>query len=532
MQKLKSHVPVIRSSCMPLLWVIFLTLSVAAQPVLAQPVKIMPIGDWTEGTDGLVSYRYDLWFDLTDAGYDVDFVGSACAQRDFPNLDLYPKYLTDFDCDHEGVSSAFSSDYEKFASDYVEIAKLASAAYEPDIVLIWLGAYDIAVRRASGVALADSAIRDTINGIRSVVPGVTLLLGLVHRVPVLRPADVDALNDAITTIVSELDTPQSPVIAVDHVTGFDSGSMLNDDVHHNRVGETWVANNWFKVLANILPTPTAEPFQINSGLRGAWYNPDTEGQGVLLDLEPENQFMFLSWFTFTPADSDDPFEQHWYTAQGNYTGSEAELVVYETLGGKFDEPGEVDITPVGETTISFSDCSVGQMSYTIDPQGLTGSFPLQRAIPGSENVCDQQQAISTQSVDINAGMDGAWFDENTSGQGYLIDVHTNSGGSKFIFVAWFTYGDDMMSGQRWLTAQGNFEGSSASIDVYETTGGSFDDSKLVNIDKVGTMVLDFQDCNNALLTYSLTDDGLNNSIAISRAIPGSQVMCEELAGAD
>ena len=90
----------------------------------------------------------------------------------------------------------------------------------------------------------------------------------------------------------------------------------------------------------------------------------------------------------------------------------------------------------------------------------------------------------------------------------------------------------MMSGQRWLTAQGNFEGSSASIDVYETTGGSFDDSKLVNIDKVGTMVLDFQDCNNALLMYSLTDDGLNNSIAISRAIPGSQVMCEELAGAD
>jgi hypothetical protein len=43
----------------------------------------------------------------------------------------------------------------------------------------------------------------------------------------------------------------------------------------------------------------------------------------------------------------------------------------------------------------------------------------------------------------------------------------------------------------------------------------------VNIDKVGTMVLDFQDCNNALLMYSLTDDGLNNSIAISRAIPGS-----------
>ena len=46
------------------------------------------------------------------------------------------------------------------------------------------------------------------------------------------------------------------------------------------------------------------------------------------------------------------------------------------------------------------------------------------------------------------------------------------------------------------------------------------------------MTIDFQDCNNALLTYSLTEEALNNSIAISRAIPGSQALCEELAGAD
>ncbi|MFC1720330.1 FG-GAP repeat protein [Pseudomonadota bacterium] len=279
----------------------------------------------------------------------------------------------------------------------------------------------------------------------------------------------------------------------------------------------------------------AEP--INAGHAGTWFNPATSGQGQLIDVEPESQFMFLSWFTFTDADSDHPSEQHWFTAQGNYTGNKAELVVYETLGGKFDDAKEVNINAVGTATLSFTDCGLGRMNYTIDTLGLSGSFPMQRAIPGSDNLCQQRQSMTTQSmttqsVDINGGMDGVWFDPSTPGQGFLIDATPDPEGGNFIFVAWFTYGDDTASGQRWLTAQGSFEGSTAAIDVYETTGGSFDDSQAVSSDKVGTMTIDFQDCSNALLSYELTDEALSNSIAISRGIPGAQALCEELAGAD
>ena len=46
------------------------------------------------------------------------------------------------------------------------------------------------------------------------------------------------------------------------------------------------------------------------------------------------------------------------------------------------------------------------------------------------------------------------------------------------------------------------------------------------------MTIDFQDCGNALLVYELTDEGLSNSIAISRVIPGAQALCEELAAVD
>jgi hypothetical protein len=281
-----------------------------------------------------------------------------------------------------------------------------------------------------------------------------------------------------------------------------------------------------------LPDGIGQGFQINAGHAGAWFNPETSGQGQFIDVEPENQFMFISWFTYTDAASDHPFEQRWLTAQGNYSGNIAELDLWETLGGRFDDPQEVTRTRIGEVTLSFNDCEQGLMSYNIDEEELLGEFPLNRVIGGSGNVCEGLSGNATQAVDINAGMDGAWFDFDTPGQGFFIDAHPDAEGDKFIFVSWFTYGEQTASGQRWLTAQGDFEGSTAEIDVWETTGGSFDDPEPINRTKVGTMSLDFTDCSNAQLTYSLPADSAEGDIAITRVIPGSQTLCEELAGAE
>jgi len=520
-QKLKLHRPVIRSLRLSLLWLIFLTLLAVAQPVLAEPVKIMPFGVWTEGIRHRATYRYDLWFNLIDAGFDVDFVGSKTNTSDGPRLDWYPKYLTEFDRDHQGYGSTF-------ASDLVGSAQIVSARHQPDIVLLWLGAYDLYQPGGGSVKLA---IPEIIENFRSEVPGVTILLGLTHYVPALKEAHVDALNNVITTIASELDTPQSPIILVDHYTGFDVGSMMmGDGVHHNRVGEARVAQNWFEVLADILPDFEPEPFQINTGHAGAWFNPETPGQGQLIDVEPESKFLFLSWFTFTDAASADPNEQHWFTAQGNYSGDSADLIVYETLGGRFDDPKEVSTDPVGVASLSFADCSLGQMSYSIETWDVEGSFPMQRAIPGTENVCQELAGLNTEPLDENDGWDGAWYDEETPGQGFLIDAHPNPEGDDFIFVAWFTYGDGTASGQRWLTAQGPLVGTAADLVVYETTGGSFDAPITDETNPVGTITIDFTDCSHALLTYMLTDEGLEESIQIQRTIPGTDALCQELNG--
>ena len=229
----------------------------------------------------------------------------------------------------------------------------------------------------------------------------------------------------------------------------------------------------------------------------------------------------------TEAGSDHPNELQWYTAQGKYSGNSAELGLYESLGGKFRDPQVVSTNKVGTVTLDFDDCQNGTMSYQLDEGGPVGTIPLERVVPGSANLCQEAEGSSTQAVGINHGMDGAWFDPNTSGQGFFFDVHATAEGERYIFVSWFTYGEDTASGQRWLTAQGTFEGSAAAIDVYETSGGSFDDPQAVEVVKAGTMTIDFADCATAELSYTL-DEGLEGTIDITRVVPGGQALCEVL----
>ena len=139
---------------------------------------------------------------------------------------------------------------------------------------------------------------------------------------------------------------------------------------------------------------------------------------------------------------------------------------------------------------------------------------------------------SLQAVDINVGMDGGWYEPATSGQGFFIDVHDNGQGGNFVFVSWFTYGETTASGRRWLTAEGHLEGSTAELVIYDTNGGIFDDATPPESEIVGSMTLDFIDCDNALLTYSITDEDLEGEIPITRVVPLGEAYCEELVGAE
>ena len=368
-------------------WSTLVVLLTFAQAAHGQAVKILPLGDsTTSGIRDYVSYRYDLWFDLFDAGFEVDFVGGETSPFS-PNTDWYPLYLTSFDRHHAGISGHRTDELANSAANL-------AATHQPDIVLLWAGLNDIVSQGSAGVDNARAGLRDIIEDIRGAVPGVTILMGLIPPFDADNARFLEPLNEAITDLAAELDNPQSPVIIVDHYTGYSIESMTFDDVHQNRTGEAWVANNWFEVLAGILAGDT--PFPINAGLNDAWFNPLTNGQGFFVNVFPDIGQVFVGWFTY---DTERPPEDviailgesghRWLSAQGPFNGDTATMDVYLSSGGVFDseEPAVGPPENIGTMTITWTDCNSAEVTYDLPGLGLSGTIPIQRIVLDNIALC-------------------------------------------------------------------------------------------------------------------------------------------------
>ncbi len=122
---------------------------------------------------------------------------------------------------------------------------------------------------------------------------------------------------------------------------------------------------------------------INPGLNGSWYNPQTDGQGLLLDVIASQQSLFAAWFTFERPDhqfSPNDTGARWLTAFGSYAGATATLSIQNSTGGVFSAPSQVIGTDVGTATLNFVSCTQASLEYAIDG-GPTGSIPLRRLTP-------------------------------------------------------------------------------------------------------------------------------------------------------
>ena len=137
---------------------------------------------------------------------------------------------------------------------------------------------------------------------------------------------------------------------------------------------------------------------------------------------------------------------------------------------------------------------------------------------------------------INAGITDAWFDPDTPGQGFFIIVWEGIGQ---VFMGWFTYDaerppDDLQAiigepGHRWLTAQGPFEGDTALLDVFVSSGGVFDAPvpAVGPSEQDGTVELLFSGCNAGKVTYDIPSASLSGEIAIERIVPDNVALCQE-----
>ncbi|MEM9303616.1 MAG: hypothetical protein AAGE01_15970 [Pseudomonadota bacterium] len=126
----------------------------------------------------------------------------------------------------------------------------------------------------------------------------------------------------------------------------------------------------------------AQSIPINEGLSGAWFDPETSGQGVLFDVVPAENLVFMAWFTYETASGKlGPTEARWLTAQGGIDGTRAVLVVNNTTGGAFDDPTPVETAPVGSATVEFLSCTTALLEFDFPDDGLAGAINLVRLAP-------------------------------------------------------------------------------------------------------------------------------------------------------
>lgn len=151
-----------------------------------------------------------------------------------------------------------------------------------------------------------------------------------------------------------------------------------------------------RITPNISCTPSGTPATINQDFlrSGAWYDPNTSGQGLFMELNPAVPVVFGGWYTYAPAGQSVPQpRQRWYTLQslnggyvpGNHLMS---LGIFETVGGEFNTPVGPGNTPqtnqVGTASIQITSCTTLQLGYTFtggSSAGLSGTLNLVRAGP-------------------------------------------------------------------------------------------------------------------------------------------------------
>lgn len=205
-------------------------------------VNIMPLGaSRVQGFRPIhESYRYELWKDLIDGGWSVDFVGS---QRDIALYESYENFC--FDYDHEGHGGWTSVQINNNIESWLNQSKT------PDIVLFSSPGGNDALQGASFETILPN-INSIIDKIQAHNPNVTILIeqmapGKSSFMNNELTAAFEQIHVMITQIANDQTTTNSKVIAVDMATGF-SDDFLADNVHYNAKGAKFVAARYYDKL--------------------------------------------------------------------------------------------------------------------------------------------------------------------------------------------------------------------------------------------------------------------------------------------
>jgi hypothetical protein len=195
--------------------------------------------------------------------------------------------------------------------------------------------------------------------------------------------------------------------------------------------------------------------------------------------------------------------------------------------------------------VSFRGNQTDRDSYHVAISGngrsVAFSSGATNLVPGDGN--SEQDVFATDNPHlfrVNAGLNDAWYDPETPGQGFQMTVLPLT---QKMFVTWVTFDSERPSGsvpsrlggagQRWLTAYGPYEGRKAVLEVSSTTGGVFDAAEPVpESQSSGTLTVDFTTCTNGTVSYDLSPIDQRRQIPVQRISLENVPMCELLKDLD
>ncbi|HEX6138768.1 MAG TPA: hypothetical protein VF059_14030 [Casimicrobiaceae bacterium] len=317
---------------------------------------------------------------------------------------------------------------------------------------------------------------------------------------------------------SGVDEITLPALPTDGATAIDRNGNPVPATPKNFAGATVTLN----------PSPPAGPDLNQHGLTGSWFEPATSGQGIEVEffpnlVAPGTAAVQGAWFTFDVAPAGGADRQRWYTFSGDgHSGAAGvPVTIFQNVGGNFDAPPKTSATPVGSGVLAFTDCTSGTFTYMFS-DGRTGTIPLTRLLP---NVTCTVGSAPPTSADF--ALSGNWFDDATSGQGFVFEVNP---ASPFFFLTWYTYAPAGQTagaaGQRWYTGQASYTPGSRSMTMplFASTGGVFDQptNPPPPNPQVGTATVSFASCTLAQVQYKFTGGtsaGRSRTIALTRIGP-------------
>jgi hypothetical protein len=280
-----------------------------------------------------------------------------------------------------------------------------------------------------------------------------------------------------------------------------------------RVGNLQVGAGWGSSVLELADAGrAASTVRANQdGVSGAWYAPWSSGQGLVLEWIADARTLFATWLTFAPEGGNDPSGLRWYTLQGVLAdpSPDAAMDILINEGGRFGI-GVTAPRRVGSAHLRFESCDRAQLRYQFDPdenEGLSGSVTLSRLTPGAG--CNGSPA--TTSVALDSGVQGAWFEPATSGQGLMFNtIPAQDPAQSTVFATWFTYDTDTAPDdprqQHWFTLQGPLgTGGQTTLAIIRTIGGSLNSLPTGNSQRVGTATVTRFGCDRLRLDYQFDD---------------------------